>query len=306
MCGAAARGSLGAPGWRPALGVLGAVAVLVLGAAAAAYAAFDKGASGRTVTTTVAQAPPPTSGTPSTPATTTPPPTTHGTTTTPKAGSGLPGLGGAAKPPKIPLSASTPKPAGAGTTSTPTTPASTTPSSTTPAGTTPAGSSEKAQAEKPTAILLDTNAAATYDPYEYPAAWFGDPSLAIDGDTSTAWTAQVNPATAPKMAVGLLIDLKEKQKVSALQLVTSTPGITVQVYGTSAQTAPTSITDPAWSTLTGQKLAKKKRLHLKLRDSHKAFTFITLWISKAPSSALGTAQAPGHVDVNEVELLPTS
>ena len=64
--------------------------------------------------------------------------------------------------------------------------------------------------------MLDTNAASTYNPYNYPASGFGDPSLAIDGDTSTAWTAQVNPATAPKMAEGLLIDLKAKQKISAI------------------------------------------------------------------------------------------
>lgn len=31
---------------------------------------------------------------------------------------------------------------------------------------------------------------------------------------------------------------------------------------------------------------------------------MTLWISKAPESAVGTATAPGHVDVNEVELFP--
>ena len=43
-----------------------------------------------------------------------------------------------------------------------------------------------------------------------------------------------------------------------------------------------------------------------LRDSKDAFTFITLWISKAPQSAVGTAQAPGHVDVNELELFPTT
>ena len=57
----------------------------------------------------------------------------------------------------------------------------------------------------------------TYNPYDYPASGFGDPSLAIDGDPTTAWTAQVDPATAPKMAQGLLIDLKTKQKLAAVQ-----------------------------------------------------------------------------------------
>ncbi|MGP0101118.1 MAG: hypothetical protein ACLPUT_05785 [Solirubrobacteraceae bacterium] len=152
--------------------------------------------------------------------------------------------------------------------------------------------------------MLDTNAATTYNPYGYPASGFGDPSLAIDGDTSTAWTALVNPATAPKMAEGLLIDLKAKQKVAVLELVTSTPGMSIQVYGANGHTAPASITDPAWIPLSAPKVAKKKRLRISLRDSAKAFMFITLWISKAPASS--TPEAPGHVDVNEVELFPPS
>jgi len=310
-CGAGAPGSLGIAGSRAAATVLAAVLVLVLGAAAAAYAALNRGAGkARVVTTTVAQTTTPATTTPSTPATT-PTPTTPGTAATPKASKGLLGLGGAGKPPKIPLTASTPKSTSTGTTSTESTKSSagtSTGAGTTPSSTPPAGSGERpeeASEEKPAAILLDTNAAETYNPYGYASSWFGDPSLAIDGDTATAWTAQVNPATAPKMAVGLLIDLKAKQKVSALALVTSTPGMTVQVYGALVQSAPTSITDPAWTPLTGPKVAKKKHMRLSLRDAHKAFTFITLWISKAPSSALGTAQAPGHVDVNEVELFPT-
>lgn len=308
QCGAGAPGSLGSAGWRSAVVVLGAVVVLALGAAAAAYAALNRGASkAHVVIATVA----PASVAPSTSTQTTPPgtlPTTPpGTASTPKAAKGLLGLGGV-KPPKIPLTAVTPTPTtprttspAAGNTKTTSTPTSTTPSS----ATTP-GAGETSEESQQAAILLDPDAASTYNPYEYPASLFGDPSLAIDGDVSTAWTAQVNPTTAPKMAVGLLIDLKSKQKVSVAQLVTSTPGMTVQVYGTSGQTAPTSITAPAWIALTGPKVAKKKHLRLSLRDSKEAFTYITLWISKAPQSALGTAQAPGHVDVNELELFPTS
>ncbi|HEV3047097.1 MAG TPA: hypothetical protein VGY13_07015 [Solirubrobacteraceae bacterium] len=299
QCGAGAPGSLGGAGWRGLVAVLGAVLVLVLGAGAAAYAALSKGSAKPTVLTkVVAQAPAPVTSTPATP-----PPTTPGTPAkTPKAAKGLPGLG-SGKPPKIPLDAVTPKasekvtttPAGNSPT-TPTTP--TKPASTPPAGETP---EENQQA----AILLDTDAAKTYDPYGYPASWFGDPSLAIDGDTATAWTAQIDPATAPKLAEGLLIDLKSEQRVSVLQLVTSTPGMTVQVYGTAARTAPTSITDPAWVPLSAPRLAKKRTLRLALRDSKKTFSFVVLWISGAPKSAIGTPEAPGHVAVNELELFPT-
>jgi hypothetical protein len=309
QCGAGAPGSLGTSGWRAGALALAAVAVLVLGAAAAAVAALSKSApKAPVVTTTVAQAPT---------AATSPAPATTPSTSTPapgavaKAKATLPL--GSVKPPKIPLTAVTPKasekaaakaPATEGKTSTPTSPATTTtPSTTSGSSTTGEASGEESQQS---AILLDTNAASTYNPYNYPASWFGDPSLAIDGDHSTAWTAQVNPATAPALAEGLLIDLKTKQMVSVLQLVTSTPGITVQVYGAIGHTVPESITNPAWVPLSAFKIAKKKHLRLKLRDSKKAFTFIALWISKAPQSAIGTATAPGHVDVNEVELFPTS
>jgi hypothetical protein len=278
QCGAGAPGSLGTPGWRSAATILGVVAVLMLGAAAAAYAALSKGASkAPVVTRTVAQAP--------APAVTPPPPVlTTPTTVVPPV---------TAKPPKIPLTTTTPKPA-----ATTTTPTTTTPATSTPAG---EGSGE---AGKPTALLLDTNAAETYNPYKYPASSFGDPSLAIDGELSTSWTAQLDPTTAPRMADGLLINLKTPQKVASLQLVTSTPGMTVQVYGDHASTPPASITDPAWVRLTHAFVVKKRHMHIVLKESKHAFTLLTLWISRAPASSIGTPTAPGHVSVSELELFP--
>jgi hypothetical protein len=292
QCGAGAPGSLGTPGWRAAATILGVVAVLVLGAAAAAFAALSKGAGkAPMVTKTVAQA--------SVPTATTPAAGTPGALgSTPKATTTLPL--GTVKPPKIPLTAVTPKASEKTTTTTPTTETKTGTTNTTSTSTTP---SEKTDEEsQQSAILLDTNAASTYNPYEYPASGFGDPSLAIDGDPSTAWTAQVIAASAPKMAQGLLIDIKAKEKVAVLELITSTPGMTVQVYGANGHTAPSTITAPAWTPLSRPELAKKKHLRIALRDSSKAFTFIALWISKAPESS--TPEAPGHVDVNELELFP--
>ena len=87
-------------------------------------------------------------------------------------------------------------------------------------------------------------------PTSYPPSDFGDPSLAIDGDTATAWTAQVDPATAPKMAEGLLIDLEsaaEAGDAQARQLHPrhDRPGRTAPA----PPPRPTSITDPAWMPL---------------------------------------------------------
>jgi hypothetical protein len=292
QCGAGAPDSLGTPSWRSAATILGVVAVLVLGAAAAAFAALSKGAGkAPVVTKTVAQAPAPSATTPAVG-------TVPGTTGAPGTSTATTLPLGTVKPPRIPLTEVTPKASEKTTTAT-TTPAAETKTSTSTTTTPSETTNEESQQS---AILLDTDAASTYNPYNYLASGFGDPSLAIDGDPSTAWTAQVNAATAPKMAQGLLIDIKAKAKVAVLELITSTPRMTVQVYGANGHTAPSTITAPAWTPLSAPELVKKKHLRIALRDSSKAFTFITLWISKAPESS--TPENPGHVDVNELELFP--
>jgi hypothetical protein len=304
QCGAGAPGSLdaGGPGWRSAAVILTATAILALGAAAAAYAALSKEGAHKAHPTIVAVAPTPTAVTPTPTTPVTPTPTTPGAVTpTPKAPE-TPSTNplfptGTAKPPKIPLTAPTPKSSG-----TTTTPAKA--KETSPTTTTPAAGGEAATEPQPTAIVLDPDAASTYNPYGYPVGEFGDPSLAIDGDTSTEWTAQVNPAVAPKMAEGLAIDLKSPQRVSAIELVTSTPGMSIQIYGANGTALPTSITDPAWVQLSPYLAVKKRNERIKLKDAAKAFRFITLWISKAPAASVGTAEAPGHVSVNELELFP--
>lgn len=319
QCGAGASGSLGSgtPGWRSGASILAATAILALGAAAAAYAALNEH-KGRTHTVrTVAQrTPPATPGlVPTVPGAATPTPSSPGTPTTGKPPSPLTTV----KPPKIPLTAATPETPGAGATpetpgagATPETPGAgatpeptgtgSTPSSTTPSSSTPPPVSGGSTGE-PKALLLDTNAASTYNPYAYQATNFGDPSLVLDGETSTGWTAQVDPAVAPKMAEGLAIDLKSKRKLSALALVTATPGLAVQVYGSNVDTLPPSITDPAWVKLSRVQVVKVKHVRIKLRSA-KAFRFVTLWISRAPAAVVGTPQAPGHVSINEIELFP--
>jgi hypothetical protein len=298
QCGAGEPGSLGTPRWRSATAIIGATALLALIAAATGYAALSKSGGSQPSSTTIARVTAPAASTPSTTSTTatTPPPGTIGTTPTPKA-TPL----GAVKTPKIPLTAVVPK-----TPATTTTPASTpgTGSASTTTPSTPATGGSSSEESAPAAILLDTDAASTYNPYSYPASGFGDPSLAIDGDPTTAWTAKVVPATAPKMAQGLLIDLKTKERLAAVGLITSTPGMTVQIYGANSHTAPTSITDPAWVALSRSRTLEKKHTRIKLRDANRTFTFVTLWISRAPEASIGTPEAPGHVDVNEFELFP--
>jgi len=302
QCGTGAPGSLAnrAHRWRAGAAVLSAVALLIAGAAAAAYAALSKSsAKPRPALAAQAQAPaasaPPPAATPPPTASVTPPPTA------PKLGA--PSIKPPIPPhktPKVPLTTAAPKPAA-------TTPATTTPS-TPGATTTPTGSKGTVgpgtTQKQPAALVLDTNAASTYNPYAYPAGNFGDPSLAIDSEKSTAWTAVVDPAVAPRMAEGLVIDLKTAQKLSALTLTNSTLGMTVQVYGATGSAPPASITDPAWVPLSRLVVVAKSSQRIPLGHSKLPFRFVALWISKAPASSVGTPTAPGRVSIDELELFP--
>jgi hypothetical protein len=316
QCGSGAPDSLRtrAPTWRSAAVLGAALAVLVAGAAGAAYAALSKDdGKPRTATTTVAQASVPAAAatTPVQPPSGSVAPTVTGKIGTPTTIKPLAGLG-AIKAPKIPSAVPTPKGAivapslqHLGGVVTPTVKIPTVkvrkPAKQAPV---PAGEAH------PEALLLDTNAASTYNPYAYAATNFGDPSLAIDGDASTGWTALVEPANAPKLAEGLVIDLNTVRRLSALTLVTTTPGMTVQVYGANGATLPPSITDPAWVPLSPSLTEGKKRTRIKFagttaaaqQNAKKPYRFVVLWISQAPASAVGTPQAPGRVSVNEVEL----
>jgi hypothetical protein len=303
QCGTGAPDSLASrtPTWRSAAVVLTALAVLVACAAGAAYAALGKGPDKASpAVTTVAQAvapatPPPATSTPTTPAV---PPTA----TTPKIG-----VPTTIKPtvplPKLPV---TPTVA-------PKVPLPTTGAGGAPPATAPKGSGEGSPVVgevHPQALMLDTNAAQTYNPYNYAATNFGDPSLAIDGDNTTGWTATVDPAVAPKLAEGLVVDLNTARKLAAVALTTATPGMTVQVYGSAAATLPASITDPAWVALTPSLVEHKRHARLVLGGgsaamataAKRAYRFITLWISRAPAASVGTPAAPGHVTVDELEL----
>ena len=317
-CGAGQPGSLGEPrGWRPLSTLALAALLLVVAAAAAGAAALGSHKSTPPAAPlTVAQAP----------ATATPPPATApGAATTtpsipatppaastpvkapriPKASTGAnPLFPSTSKPPKLPAPASTPKTQGTGT-GTQTAPSTkATGTGTTTEAKSP--SSSEGNAEQPSAILLDTNAASTYNPYKYPEAGFGDPALAIDQEVATAWTAQVQPSSAPLMAAGLLVDLNTPTRLGSVKLITMTPGMTVQIYGASGSQAPTAITEPGWTPLSASHVLKKKSSQLKLNTGGKSFRFLVVWIVKAPASAVGTPQAPGHVDINEVELFPPS
>ncbi|HTQ69541.1 MAG TPA: hypothetical protein VMI13_12710 [Solirubrobacteraceae bacterium] len=297
QCGAAAPGALERAPWRSTGLIVAILAALALGAAAAAVAALNQHSPAPATVTSIVAAKP---TTPPPAATPTPVPATpQGATKTP-----LPSA--PAKLPKIPTTTSTPQapPAPTGT-STAGTGANGESQGSNPASAEGGSSGEGASGgSEPSALLLDTDAASTYNPYNLPASFFGDPSLTIDGDHTTSWTAQLNPETAPNMAEGVSINLKSLKKLSVLELVSTSKGMVVQVYGTTETKPPASITDPAWVALSSPLALKKTTTRFKLRKPKQGFRQLVVWISKAPAAAIGTPTAPGHVKVGEVEVFP--
>jgi hypothetical protein len=287
QCGAATRGSLENPRWRSTTAIAAGVAALALGAAAATYAALDEHAPKRAVRTIAATTPPVTP-----PTSVTPPAITKSAVPSTPAHPKLPIPLQKTKLPKIPLTApATPsKPASKGAT-----------------GKTSPGKSEgEGTSSEPAALELDTNAASTYNPYLLPASYFGDASLVIDGDTATAWTAELDPASAPAMAEGVLLNLNSAQKLSAMKLITQSPGMRVQVYGTALSTPPESIVNSGWTPLSAPRVVKKHDVRIKLVHQKSAFRYVVLWISKAPAGDSATAQPPARVYVNELEVFSAS
>jgi hypothetical protein len=148
-------------------------------------------------------------------------------------------------------------------------------------------------------ILLDPDAASSYNPYGVNVT-FGDPASAIDGDQTTAWTAGVDPATAPHMDVGLDINLRAPQTISKVDISTSTPGMIVQVYGTSESADPPSITDPGWIHLADSTL--KAHTKVTLSRAGVKFRHVMVWIVQAPPTPAG-GTAPTSVAIDELSVI---
>jgi hypothetical protein len=304
-CGAGPGGRggtlAGGPGWRTGAAILATTALLVAGASVAAYAALTKSKpKPKRVAVVVRQPTPTPTPTPTTPGTTPPVGATPGvpTTVTPSTPTPTPKPKGKEEPLFPPETKSTTK----STTSTKSTPTSTGAKETTGKEEKTEGGESQSGAEPPSPILLDTNAAAVYNPYGYPASLFGDPSLTIDGDAKTAWIVQVQPEKAPHMAEGLLLDLREPQKLGSATVKTSTTGATVEVYGANGAKPPPTIGDTAWKRLVGLKTLKKKETSFKLKTNGKPFRYVVLWLAKAPPGS--TAAKPGRVAIDEFELFP--
>lgn len=333
QCGAAPTGLMGRrSGWLQAAGVLAVTLLLVAGASVAAYAALTKPKpkSHKQLalhTTPVAPGTAPatpgtTPTTPTVPATPgapnpseAPPPKIPTQTPTPEASSGGEEAGGASA--LFPPEEEAPKAGKAGKAGKSPKKSSGSGGKASTEGLTGEGveggsegkeangsGTKSTEPEGPEPILLDTNAASTYNPNAYPSSLFGDPSLTIDGESSTAWTAEVQASLAPQVNAGVVLDLRNAQKLGSATIKTKTPGITIEIFGANGHNLPALITDSTWKKLHGARLVKKKKATIKLKTKGAAYRFVLLWIVKAPASS--TAAAPGKVAIREVELFPPS
>ncbi len=282
-CGAATPGALrsGRPARAGAI-LFALTGVLVITAAGAAYAAL------RTPAKHVVLKAGPVTVTPLTPAT---PPTSGATGTTGATGSVPPAT--TTKLPPTPTPATIPAaPKVAPPTITTPTPAAKPPSSTSTSTTTRTSTTTTQTASGPTPLLLDTNATSDYNPNNYPIENFGDPSLAIDGDTTTSWSAQVPATPAAGGDAGLLVDLRSAQELSSLKLVTDTPGASFVVLGANGSTAPSTIGDPGWTRLSAVHAAKRTQTFGLTTKGHR-YRWLVVWILGAKGGPVATL--PGTV-----------
>jgi hypothetical protein len=245
-CGAAAPGRLGdRSGWRAFSTIAVLTALLVLGAAAASFAALSSDKRKPVVATAppaqVAQAAPPA---------TTPPAATPAPTTAP-AGSAKKAPLPKVKAPSGPTASAAPvtpvKPVATPKTSAPPT---SSPRSTpaAPTSTTKTSKPKPAAPTAPVAIKLEPGAGSTYDPSGRAAAT-GDAAKALDGNASTSWYLDPSAADGP-IGAGYAINLGQQRAVKRIELTTTTPGFRVEVYATDEASPPPDITDTRWSHIT--------------------------------------------------------
>jgi hypothetical protein len=279
-CGTAAPGRLGGrPGWRAAVTVVAAVLVLVGGAVAASYAALSGDAQRQ------AAAPPPPDASPQIAAVPAPAAAAAPPAAAPVAPAAAPAPAPAAKPAATPKKKATKK--APATKQKAATPAQSEPE----VKPRPVAPSVKAGLQS---VELGPDAAAVYDPYTT-ATDQTDPADAYDGDRQTAFTVTTDPTE--EMAVGLDFDLESARGVRALELRTTTPGFTVEVYGTAGRLPP-DVLDTRWTHLSSRSDVGGEEGDgvVRIRFTPGKERHILLWFTKPPA-------AGPTVGISEVRLL---
>jgi hypothetical protein len=284
QCGERAGGSMRKrAGWTSAGALTAASAILASGAAAAGVAALNQ--SG-------VKEPPHRSLLAQTPATTATAPPAAPTTATP----------GTPETLKTPHTSAATAPLAASTTSVHTQSSSTS-SATHSTESSSATESQQTSISTTTSSELPELQGLTASAYtlnaEYPKSALegpeNDPSRALEGrESGTAWTVTVKTGTAEHLNVGLSIALGGATRVGSVEVHTSTPGFPLEIYGSTANHPPATITEWTRLTLTP---SLKASATLSLGSTGTHWRYVLLWIPKVPANL-------HHVALGEVALFP--
>jgi hypothetical protein len=290
VCGSRVRvGFLRSSGMRSPSAIAAVTLALVAGVAAAAYVALAKGPkvgaparAGIPVPTTAA-------------APKTPPPRTK-----PKQGlavrkaktkTSAKTKGTAAAKGTVTTKSATTTSSSSGTTTT----ATTTPTSTTTT-TTGTTTTSTTPTVAPGTITLGRGAVKTYNPSSAPAASFGSPADATDGNPLSSWTYKLDPSVAGVTSVGLGIALKSAEHLHSIMFETDTPGMAVSFYGAPGK-PPASITDPGWAKLASDPNMPASST-ISLHADGRKFDYVLVVITHAPPGV-----TIGTVDISEISLI---
>lgn len=287
-------------GLRPAVGIATTLTVLVGAASAGGYTLLQDKQQPPPAPATVAQAPPPTTTAPpaTTPPATTPPSNPYTTPSPPATTPGDTGTGGSSGSDGsggVGSNGSDSGGSGSGSNGSGDSGSSGATDGTSDNGQ-QSGDGSSTGTTKPKLVLTNIAlgaAAVAYAPYAAPDVDLGDPSRAVDGSTKTAWkTPQLDqPNGRPQM--GVYIDLADKQKLRRLVLETSTPGMSIEVYG-AVKGPPETITAPGWDHLATRKdIGATTKIALP-RDG--AYRYVLVWVTGVPEGATQAA-------ISELELL---
>ncbi len=152
----------------------------------------------------------------------------------------------------------------------------------------------------PTTPTTPAPAAGGPAPAHADSDFTGEPKLAFDGDPATTWSVALpTPELVAEPSAGLLIDLGTATKLRRLTLIPTTPGTTIEVYGTKDAKAPATLDDKGWTKLATQ-LDVDGKTNITLGDDPAGtgkLRQVLIWFAEGPDDGTSTS-----VGIRELKL----
>ncbi|MFL5821054.1 MAG: protein kinase domain-containing protein [Solirubrobacteraceae bacterium] len=144
-----------------------------------------------------------------------------------------------------------------------------------------------------TGVSLANDAATDFDPLGDQAEHPDQTGAVLDRDPSTFWTTEIyRGGTLDKPGVGIYVDAKPGVAARVMQVKTTEPGWTAEVYA--ARQGPPQSLD-GWTLVSPSRGVTENRSYFRLADSNRDFRYYLLWITKLPPS--------GQAKISEIYLL---